>query len=190
MFGGEARCVGSGRVRPPAYPARTASSRHRAGPAAGNGGRAGGRRSRCRRGWSGPAPRCGRLWRGMRARVVAEGRRGRPNRAAVRPGADRRATRFSGRAAAGRPLEGSGGAAASGASRSGGSFEPISRAIGRASVPSCSRIDEAAPGRARGVDEGVGPGSRRQHQRRRCAPGTARPVARRAPSPGRHDFRF
>ena len=56
-------------------------------------------------------------------------------------------------------------AAGSGASRSGGSLEATSRAIGRASLPSCRRIDDAEPGGARRVDEGVDPASRRKHQR-------------------------
>src|SRR5260221_5730453 len=46
----------------------------------------------------------------------------------------------------GRPLDGSGGAAGKAASRSGGSLgEATSRAIGRASLPSCSKMrgDEA-----------------------------------------------
>src|SRR5439155_1681138 len=43
----------------------------------------------------------------------------------------------------GRPLDGSGGAAGKATSRSGGSLEATSRAMGRASLPSCSRIGDA-----------------------------------------------
>ena len=48
----------------------------------------------------------------------------------------------------GRPLDGSAGAAGRTASRIGGSFEVTSRAMGRASLPSCRSIDEIEPGGA------------------------------------------
>src|SRR5204862_3103570 len=48
----------------------------------------------------------------------------------------------------GRPLDGSGGAAGKATSRSGGSLEATSLAMGRAALPSCSRLGEAEPGGA------------------------------------------
>ncbi len=46
----------------------------------------------------------------------------------------------------GRPLDGSGGAAGKAASRSGGCLEATSRAMGRPSLPSCSRMGDDEPG--------------------------------------------
>ena len=66
------RCAGSGRARSPACRARTASSRRRAGRAAGSDDREDERCWRSRPGCSGPAPRCGRLWRGRPAATLPE----------------------------------------------------------------------------------------------------------------------
>ena len=71
ILGRERDRAGSGPARSPAYPAKTASSRRRADPAAGNDGRGGGRRSWSPPGFSGSAPRCGRPWRGTRAASMA-----------------------------------------------------------------------------------------------------------------------
>ena len=89
----QTRCAGSARPRSPAYRARTASSRRRAGRAAGNDGRADGRRSGSRRGWSAPAPRCGRAWRGRPVRWPRRSWRASPSRSAARPASDRSAVR-------------------------------------------------------------------------------------------------
>ena len=90
----QTRCAGSVRHRSPACPARTVSSRRRAGRAAGNDGRADGTRSGWRRDWSAPAPRCGRPWRGTRGRRYAAKPAGRhPIGWPVRRATDRPATR-------------------------------------------------------------------------------------------------
>ena len=143
IFGGKRDALGLP-ARSPAYPAKTASSRRRAGPAAGNDGRGDGKRSGSRRGWSGPAPRRGRPWRGTRGgptrRIpgVTQSAGGPP-----RARSTRKALLSS--SWVGRPLEGSGAGRAS-AARSGGSFDVTSRAIGRASLPSCSRMGDVEPG--------------------------------------------
>ena len=142
------RCAGSARHRSPAYPAKTASSRRRAGPAAGNDARGGGTTvaisPRLVKASTTVRPALARNAGGAEAAKSA----GRTQSAGGPPSVSskRRAPLRS--SWAGRPLDGSGGAAGRAASRSGGSFETTSRAIGRASLPSCSRMGEVEPGAA------------------------------------------
>ena len=157
------RCAGSGRGRSPACPARTASSHRRAGRAGGNGGRAGGRRWRSRRGWSAPAPRCGRSWRGSAGAAEAAKLAGVDpaawpgRRAQIEPqGAFEVESAPAGRWRAA--------AAPAAAARAAAAIRLRPRACRSGGPPCRHAAGSATPCRGAGIDKGVGAAAGRQHQ--------------------------